>query len=381
MNEVQVFTNDEFGSVRTIAIDGEPWFVGKDVAEKLGYSKARKAIADYVDEEDKKHSYGVTIRDSTGREQKPIVINESGMYSLVLGSKLPAANKFKHWITSEVIPSIRMNGGYITGQENIEGRVMNEVQIFESEEFGRVRTVEINGNPCFVANDVARALGYKRPADAVTAHCKGSVKHRYLTDGGEQELKLIPEGDVYRLIVRSKLPSAERFESWVFDEVLPSIRKNGGYIAGQESLSDDELMAKAVLVAQKKIAERDAIIAQQAQKIEADRPKTIFADAVSTSKTSILIGDLAKLICQNGHQIGQKRLFQWMRDHGYLMKVGASYNMPTQRYMEQGLFEVKERSIQNPDGSVRITKTTTITGKGQLYFINKFLNEDETKKE
>lgn len=376
MNEVQVFTNEEFGSVRTIAIDGEPWFVGKDVAEKLGYSKARKAIADHVDEEDKKHSYGVTIRDSTGREQKPIVINESGMYSLVLGSKLPAANKFKHWITSEVIPSIRMNGGYITGQENIEGRVMNEVQIFENEEFGSVRTVEINGKPYFVGKDVAKALGYKDTVNALKQHCRGVVKH-HLTDslGREQDAVFIPEGDIYRLVVRSKLPSAERFESWVFDEVLPSIRKNGGYIAGQESLSDDELMAKAVLVAQKKIAERDAIIAQQAQKIEADRPKTIFADAVSTSKTSILIGDLAKLICQNGHQIGQKRLFQWMRDHGYLMKAGASHNMPTQRYMEQGLFEVKERSIQNPDGSVRITKTTTITGKGQLYFINKFLNE------
>lgn len=382
MNAVQVFTNDEFGSVRTIAIDGEPWFVGKDVAEKLGYSKARKAIADHVDEEDKKHSYGVTIRDSTGREQKPIVINESGMYSLVLGSKLPAANKFKHWITSEVIPSIRMNGGYITGQENIEGRVMNEVQIFENEEFGSVRTVEINGKTYFVGKDVAKALGYKDTVNALKQHCRGVVKH-HLTDslGREQDAVFIPEGDIYRLVVRSKLPSAERFESWVFDEVLPSIRKNGGYIAGQESLSDDELMAKAVLVAQKKIAERDAIIAQQSQKIEADRPKTIFADAVSTSKTSILIGDLAKLICQNGHQIGQKRLFQWMRDHGYLMKVGASYNMPTQRYMEQGLFEVKERSIQNPDGSVRITKTTTITGKGQLYFINKFLNKDEIKKE
>lgn len=381
MNEVQVFTNEEFGSVRTIAIDGEPWFVGKDIAEKLGYSKARKAIADYVDEEDKKHSYGVTIRDSTGREQKPIVINESGMYSLVLGSKLPAANKFKHWITSEVIPSIRMNGGHITGQENIEGRVMNEVQIFENEEFGRVRTVEIDGRPYFAATDIATALGYTNPNKAVNDHCRAITKRSTPISGKIQSINFIPEGDIYRLVVRSKLPSAERFETWVFDEVLPSIRKNGGYIAGQESLSDDELMAKAVLVAQKKIAERDAIIAQQSQKIEADRPKTIFADAVSTSKTSILIGDLAKLICQNGHQIGQKRLFQWMRDHGYLMKVGASYNMPTQRYMEQGLFEVKERSIQNPDGSVRITKTTTITGKGQLYFINKFLNKDEIKKE
>ena len=200
---------------------------------------------------------------------------------------------------------------------------MNSLQIFNSEEFGEIRTIEIDGKPYFVANDVARALGYKRPADAVTAHCKGSVKHRYLTDGGEQELKVIPEGDIYRLIVRSKLPSAERFEKWVFDEVIPSIRTNGGYIAGQETLSDEDLMAKAILVAQKKIKERDQIIEQQKQKIEADRPKTIFADAVSASHTSILIGDLAKLICQNGYQIGQKRLFQWMRDNGYLMVSGS----------------------------------------------------------
>ena len=185
---------------------------------------------------------------------------------------------------------------------------MNSLQIFNSEEFGEIRTIEIDGKPYFVANDVARALGYKRPADAVTAHCKGSVKHRYLTDGGEQELKVIPEGDIYRLTVRSKLPSAEKFEKWVFDEVIPSIRTNGGYIAGQETLSDEDLMAKAILVAQKKIKERDQIIEQQKAKIEQDRPKTIFADAVSASHTSILIGDLAKLICQNGYQIGQKRL-------------------------------------------------------------------------
>lgn len=256
---------------------------------------------------------------------------------------------------------------------------MNELQIFNSEEFGQVRTVEINGKPYFVANDVARALGYKRPADAITAHCKGAVKHRYLTDGGEQELKVIPEGDIYRLTVRSKLPSAEKFERWVFDEVLPAIHHNGGYIMGQENLSDSELMAKAILVAQKTIEHKNQIIEQQKAKIEQDRPKTIFADAVSASHTSILIGDLAKLICQNGYQIGQKRLFQWMRDNGYLMVSGSSRNMPKQKYVEQGLFEIKESNVQNPDGSVRITRTTKVSGKGQLYFVNKFLGQETEK--
>lgn len=256
---------------------------------------------------------------------------------------------------------------------------MNSLQIFNSEEFGDIRTTEIDGKPYFVANDVARALGYKRPADAVTAHCKGSVKHRYLTDGGEQELKVIPEGDIYRLTVRSKLPSAERFEKWVFDEVLPAIHHNGGYIMGQENLSDSELMAKAILVAQKTIEHKNQIIEQQKAKIEADRPKTIFADAVSASHTSILIGDLAKLICQNGYQIGQKRLFQWMRDNGYLMVSGSSRNMPKQKYVEQGLFEIKESNVQNPDGSVRITRTTKVSGKGQLYFVNKFLGQETEK--
>lgn len=250
---------------------------------------------------------------------------------------------------------------------------MNELKIFENAEFGQIRTVEISGNPFFVANDVATALGYKRPADAVTQHCKGSVKHRHLTSGGIQEVKVIPESDIYRLIIKSKLPSAQRFEKWVMEEVLPSIRKNGGYIVGQENLSDEELLERAVLVARKKIAERDEIIKRQQMQIEADKPKTIFADAVSASKTSILIGDLAKLICQNGYQIGQKRLFDWLRTNGYLIKSGDSKNMPTQRYVEQGLFEIKESNIQNPDGSIRITKTTKVTGKGQIYFVNKFL--------
>lgn len=135
----------------------------------------------------------------------------------------------------------------------------------------------------------------------------------------------------------------------------------------------EQVMARALRIADRQIEELKSHNLQLEQKIEADKPKTIFADAVSTSRTSILVGDLAKLICQNGYQIGQKRLFSWLRDNGYLVKSGSSYNMPMQRYVEQGLFEVKESNVQNPDGSVRITRTTKVTGKGQVYFVNKFI--------
>lgn len=249
---------------------------------------------------------------------------------------------------------------------------MNDLQIFKNSEFGEIRTVSIDGEPWFVAKDISDKLGYAQTSNMMKRIDEEDSKSSIL-DGMNMKSLLINESGLYSAILGSKLESAKRFKHWVTSEVLPSIRKNGGYIAGQENMTDDELLANAVLVAQKKIAERDRIIEQQKQKIEADKPKTIFADAVSASHTSILIGDLAKLICQNGYQIGQKRLFQWMRDNGYLMKSGASYNMPTQRYVEQGLFEIKESNVQNPDGSVRITRTTKITGKGQLYFVNKFL--------
>ena len=253
---------------------------------------------------------------------------------------------------------------------------MNELIIFENSEFGSIRTVEIDRKPYFVGKDVANALGYSNPRDAISRHCKGVVKHDNFKEGG-WEIALLPEGDIYRLIIKSQLPSAEKFEKWVFDEVLPSIRKNGGYIAGQESMTDEELLEKAILVAQKKIVERDKIIEQQRQKIEQDKPKTIFADAVSASKTSILIGDLAKLICQNGIQIGQKRLFSWLRENNYLIKSGSSRNMPQQRYLEQGLFGVKESTYVDGNGCNVTTKTTVVTGKGQVYFVNKFIKKEK----
>ena len=251
---------------------------------------------------------------------------------------------------------------------------MNELQIFNSEEFGEIRTITKDNEPMFCLADVCKALEISNV---------GNVKQRLSekgihtadtpTKGGLQKMIFINEANLYKTIFQSRKESAERFTEWVTSEVLPSIRKNGGYIAGQETLSDEELLSKALMVAQRKIDEKNNIIAMQDSRIQGMIPKEIFADAVSASHTSILVGDLAKLICQNGVQIGQKRLFEWLRENNFLIKSGASRNMPKQRYVEQGLFEVKESNIQNPDGSVRITKTTKVTGKGQVYFVNKFL--------
>lgn len=250
MNDLKIWENPEFGELRIVDMNGEPWMVGKDVAQALGYSNPRKALADHVDQEDKLQGDGVTIRDSIGREQTATLINESGLYSLVLSSKLPGAKRFRRWVTNEV---------------------------------------------------------------------------------------------------------------------LPSIRKDGGYIKTAPGMTDADIMAKAILLAQKTIE------GQKAQ-IDEMTPKALFADAVSASSTSILVGDLAKLIRQNGMDIGQNRLFDWLRNNGYLIRAkGMSWNMPTQRSMDLGLFEVKETSITHSDGHISVNKTVKVTGKGQIYFVNKLV--------
>ena len=250
MGSMKIWESQEFGVLRVIEQDGEPWMVGKDVAQALGYSNPRKALADHVDQEDKLQGDGVTIRDSIGREQTATLINESGLYSLVLSSKLPGAKRFRRWVTGEV---------------------------------------------------------------------------------------------------------------------LPSIRKDGGYIKTAPGMTDADIMAKAILLAQKTIEGQKAQIAEMT-------PKAIFADAVSASSTSILVGDLAKLIRQNGFDIGQNRLFDWLRNSGYLIRAkGMSWNMPTQRSMDMGLFEVKETSITHSDGHISVNKTVKVTGKGQIYFVNKLV--------
>ena len=256
MNNLQVFNNPEFGEVRTIKRDGEPWFVGKDVAAALGYAKERNAISSHVDDEDKKDA---PIQGPLGGPQTMTIINESGLYSLVLSSKLPTAKAFKRWITSEVIPSIRKHGAYIT-PDTLEQMI----------------------------------------ADPDTT---------------------------IRLLTTLKEERQKRMQ-----------------------------------------LENEA---------KANRPTVLFADAVATAHNSVLIGELAKLIKQNGVDMGQNRLFEWMRQNGYLItRKGTDYNMPTQQSMEIGLMEIKETTITNPDGSIRVNKTPKITGKGQQYFIEKFLKKE-----
>ena len=256
---------------------------------------------------------------------------------------------------------------------------MNNITTFSNAEFGDIRVVMRESESWFVGKDIAEKLGYKDTKDAIRKHVdiedkdiiqKGQIATLEIPNRG---LTIINESGLYSLILGSKLPSAKRFKHWVTSEVLPSIRKNGGYIANQESLSDDELLEKALLVAHRKIEERNKEIAHQKEQIAEMKPKAIFADAVSSSSNSILVRDMAKLLKQNGVDIGEKRLFEYLRNNGYLIKrPGADYNSPTQRAMELGLFEIKETVVAHTYDT-RVHKTTKVTGKGQRYFINKFL--------
>jgi len=254
---------------------------------------------------------------------------------------------------------------------------MNNLQIFKNPEFGEIRTfAEDNSSVTFCGTDAARALGYSEPQKAIRDHCKeDGCTFRTVIDsmGRKQQAKFISEGNLYRLIAGSHLPDAEKFESWIFDEVIPSIRKHGAYMtpdAIEKVLSDPDTIIRLATDLKTEREQRKAL----ETKAEADKPKVLFAEAVSTSESSILIGQLAKMLKQNGIDIGQNRLFEWMRQNGYLIRQkGNNYNLPTQKAMDMGLFRIKESTHLNGDGVSVTTKTTKVTGKGQQYFINKFL--------
>lgn len=256
---------------------------------------------------------------------------------------------------------------------------MTDLQIFNSPEFGAIRTIEKDGEPWFVGKDVAVVLGYGDTDQALRKHIDDEDKltRRFDGSGQNRQMTIINESGLYSLVLSSKLPMAKKFKRWVTNEVIPSIRKHGAYMTPETLekvlLSPDTLMQ----LAQNLKDEQEKRKVLEAQ-IESQKPAVLFTGAVETSKTSILIGELAKMLKQNGVNIGQNRLFAWMREKGYLIKrKGTDYNMPTQRSMEMGLFEIKETAINNPDGSIRISKTPKVTGKGQVYFINLFLNKEE----
>lgn len=256
---------------------------------------------------------------------------------------------------------------------------MTDLQIFNSPEFGVIRTIEKDGEPWFVGKDVAVVLGYGDTDQALRKHIDDEDKltRRFDGSGQNRQMTIINESGLYSLVLSSKLPTAKKFKRWVTNEVIPSIRKHGAYMTPETLekvlLSPDTLMQ----LAQNLKDEQEKRKALEAQ-IESQKPAVLFTGAVETSKTSILIGELAKMLKQNGVNIGQNRLFEWLRQHGYLIKRnGTDYNMPTQRSMDMGLFEIKETTINNPDGSIKINKTSKVTGKGQVYFINLFLNKEE----
>ena len=255
---------------------------------------------------------------------------------------------------------------------------MNDLQIFNSEEFGEIRTVTIDGEPWFAGKDVAVALKYNEPHKAIQRHVEEDDRMKHpVTDstGRVQEVWIISESGLYALIFGSKMESAKRFKHWVTSEVLPAIRRHGAYMTDQtleKALTSPDFLIQLATQLKNEQEKNVALAADN----EHMKPKEIFADAVAASHTSILIGDLAKLLKQNGVETGQKRLFGWLREHGYLIKrKGTDWNTPTQKAMDRKLFEVKETVVNNPDGSVRINRTTKVTGKGQQYFINKFINK------
>lgn len=256
---------------------------------------------------------------------------------------------------------------------------MNEIKVFENPEFGSIRSLMVNDEPWFVGRDVASVLGYVKPENAMSTHVDDEDKTTTLIQGNGSNYKskatIINESGLYSLILSSKLPSAKKFKRWVTSDVLPSIRKHGLYANAEtvEAMLADPDVAIRLLT---NLKEERAKRAEVEAKLEQAHPKVIFADAVAASKTSILIGDLAKILKQNGINMGQKRLFEWLRQHGYLIKrKGSEYNSPTQKAMEMKLFEIKENTIPCADGHIIVNKTTKVTGKGQIYFINLFKKE------
>lgn len=250
-------------------------------------------------------------------------------------------------------------------------------QVFSNLEFGDIRVIKGDGGePWFVAKDVCDILGYQNASKAISDHVdhEDKLNNETLSSLGQRGGWLINESGLYSLILTSKLPQAKAFKRWVTHEVLPSIRRDGGYMVAKDE-TPEETMARAFIIAQNTIERQKARIKQQTRQIEEMAPKALFADAVSASDGTCLVGELAKMMTQAGFTVGQNRLFAILRDDGYLGKCGCNRNVPKQRYIEQGLFKIKETTVVHSDGHVTLNRTTKVSGKGQRFFVERYCGQ------
>lgn len=251
---------------------------------------------------------------------------------------------------------------------------MNNIQLFNSPEFGQIRTITDNDGIYFVGKDVAEILGYANTRDALNSHVDEEDKQVLTSQNTTLEnipnrgLTVINESGLYSLVLSSKLPSAKRFKRWVTSEVLPALRRQGGYMLANANETPEQIMARALKIADEALKRKDALIEEM-------KPKALFADAVGASDNTCLVGELAKMLRQNGVDIGANRLFERLRNEGFLGKYGSNYNVPTQRSMELGLFRIKEATIRHPDGHVTLRRTPKCTGKGQCYFMKRYASQ------
>lgn len=260
----------------------------------------------------------------------------------------------------------------------LEAFIRNAVQTYEHKQFGRIRVVEEEDNPWFIAKDICLALGLRNVTQAIQKLDEDEVTSSKIIDslGREQTANAVSESGMYSLVLVSRKPEAKAFKRWITHEVLPSIRKHGGYLTPEkveEALTDPDTIIRLATNLKEERAKRQELEAENRELA----PKALFADAVAASDNTMLVGELAKLLASNGIHIGQNRLFAWLRGNGYLMKDGSWRNMPTQRSMDMGLFVVKETAITHADGHVTLSRTPKVTGKGQRYFVGRFLDSSE----
>ena len=252
------------------------------------------------------------------------------------------------------------------------------IQVFENAEFGTIRVSTQDGEPWFAASDVCSALGIDKTAASRLDDDEKGLRLTQ-THGGEQRILFVSEPGFYKLVMRSRKPEAKAFQRWVTHEVLPAIRRDGGYMAARPDETPEEVMARALRIADETMRRQKERIESLSSANAEMRPKALFADAVAASESTCLVGELAKMLRQNGVEIGQNRLFDWLRERGYLGKGGDNRNVPTQASMDMGLFRIKETAVTHSDGRVTINRTPKVTGKGQVYFVQKFLGEKEAR--